>query len=157
MEAFVLGPALKVLRSGETGAVLTPPTHHHKLILIMSPVTVRGMLLVLVLALASGCAAMGIEAIGTGKTEVYQTHINNFSVRHWQSSSKISAFEFSQARPEGALNATNQLVRLSSPSTNDIINLLGAPSEQGTNFIRYRTGKWACTELPLTWPSFPFL
>jgi len=116
---------------------------------------VRGMLLVLVLALTSGCAAIGIEVIGSGKAEVAWANVNDFSVHHWQTDSNISAFEFSQARPEGALNATNQLVRLSSPSTNDIINLLGAPSEQGTSYLRYRTGKWAWHGIAIDLAIFP--
>jgi hypothetical protein len=120
----------------------------------MSPainlITVRAMLMISVLALASGCISIGVETIGPGKAEVYQMHANNVSV--WRDN---VFYNFEINGPEGGSAETNRTVRLDSASTNDITNILGAPSEKGTNFIRYQTGKWAWHGVAIDLAIFP--
>ena len=117
----------------------------------MSLGTMRGMLLVLVLLFTQGCCWIGIETIGSHKAEVYQARADNFSV--WRNNDAVYNFEISS--PESGPAGTNQSARLYSPSTNDIISLLGAPSEQGTNYLRYRTGKWAWHGIAIDLAIFP--
>jgi hypothetical protein len=101
-------------------------------------------LLMSVLALVPGCAAIGIEVIKPRKTEIYTAHINHLSVRHQVDNNSFY------------INTeTNQLAKLPSPSIDDLARIVGTPAERGDHFIRYGAGKRAWRGIAIDLAIFP--
>ena len=103
----------------------------------------RGFLLLL-LVLIPGCVGIGVETIGPRKTDEDRAIVGDIHLG-WVSNKLVVL------SPIG----TNQFAGLHQLSTNDILNILGTPTECGSNFIRYSTGERAWHGIAIDFAIFP--
>jgi hypothetical protein len=99
---------------------------------------------VLALPIASGCVGIGVESIGPRNADTGAATVDNISLR-WRSNRLTSVTSA----------GTNLLAELDPLSTDDLIHVLGVPSQRGGNFIRYRTGKRAWRGIAIDLVIFP--
>gem|GEM_PF-5901341 len=110
------------------------------------------LLLLSILALMPGCAAIGFEVIGPHKADSRFARINGYQV-HCAMDHETPVVEASKTAAKDTQKTEFKTLR--SPSPQDVVALLGKPLKQGNGFVRYRTGKRLWRGVALDCAVFP--